>query len=153
MLEPTIENATTKERAASNIARYWNRYYPVDASYDKRVYENSALNYVKIVGCLLLFWFFNGLHWWGILSLGIVDSEVLGWYSIGCFIFTVIFLGCLLFSGKFANKLKREHEFLCEKIMEKQTEENERTTKREQEAKHKEKLDAQAAKALEKKRA
>ncbi len=151
MEQHTID-ATTQERKASEIARYGNRYYPVDESYDKRVYENSPLNYVKIVGCLILFWFFNGLHWWGVFSLGIVDSEVLGWYSIGCFIFTVLFLAGLLVSGKFANKLKRQHEFYVEKLAEKRAEEQERSTKKEQELKHKEKLDAQAAKALAKKR-
>ena len=82
-----------------------------------------------------------------------MDSPLLGWYSIGCFIFTVLFLGSLLISGKFANKLKRQHEFYIEKIAEKRAEENEASTKKEQAAKHKEKLEAQAKKALEKKRA
>ena len=132
--------------------RFGNRYYPVDASYDKRIYENSWLNIARIVGTLFAFWFFNALHWWGIFSLGIVESEILGWYSVGCFIFTVIFLGCLLFSGKFANKLKRQHEYYVDKIAEKRAEENELATKKEQEIKHRKKLEEQAAKALQKKR-
>jgi len=57
-----------------------------------------------------------------------------------------------LISGKFANKLKRQHEFYIEKIAEKRAEENEKSTKKEQAEKHAEKMAAQAKKALEKKR-
>ena len=152
MVESHTINADTEMRKASMRERFGNRYYPVDASYDKRIYENSWLNIARIVATLLAFWFFNALHWWGVFSLGIVESEILGWYSVGCFIFTVVFLGCLLFSGKFANKLKRQHEYYVDKIAEKRAEENEKATKKEQEIKHRKKLEEQAAKALEKKR-
>ena len=128
MQDHTID-ATTAERKASEFARYGNRYYPVDPSYDKRVYENTWGNIAKIIGCLILFWFFNALHWWGVFSLGIVNADALAWYSIGCFFFTVFFLAGLLTSGKFANKHKRYHEFLLEKIAERRAEENEAKTK------------------------
>ncbi len=144
MLDNTVDQATTKERKASQVARYGNRYYPVDPSYDKRVYENSWLNIARIWACLVLFWFFNALHWFGILSLGIVSTNALGYYSVGCFFFTVFFLAGMLTSGKFANKHKRYHEFLREKIAEKRAEENEAKTKLEQEAAHEMKLRAQA---------
>ena len=40
MRQHTID-ATTSERQLSMIARHGNRYYPVDETYDKRVYENT----------------------------------------------------------------------------------------------------------------
>ena len=149
MMQHTID-ATTAERKQSEIARYGNRYYPVDPSYDKRVYENTWLNIGKIWGCLVLFWFFNALHWFGVLSLGIVSTNALGYYSVGCFFFTVFFLAGMLTSGKYANKHKRYHEFLIEKIAEKRAEENEAKTKKEQEAAHEEKLRLQAVRLAEK---
>ena len=104
-------DATPEQKEASRIARHGNRYYPVDESYDKRVYENTPLNYFKIVSCLIIFWIFQACHWWGVLSLGIVDTDALIWYSIACFLFTVFFLAGILVSGKYANAKKREKEF------------------------------------------
>ena len=137
-------DANTQERKASEFARHGNRYYPVDKSYDKRVYENTWGNIAKIIGCLLLFWFFNALHWWAIFSLGIVDTDALVWYSIACFIFTVLFLAGLLTSGKYANATKRKHEFYGEKIAERRAEIQAAETKAEQEKAHDEKLQRQA---------
>ena len=153
MLDKKTINATTAERKASEIARFGNRYYEVDHTYDKRVYENTPLNYAKIVGCLILFWICNALHWWGCFSFGIVNSDGFVWYSLACFIFTVCFLAGLLVSGKYANALKRQHEFYLEKIAELKAEENEKKTKAEQEKAHEEKLAKQAAKLAQKQNA
>ena len=142
-------DANTQERQASEFARYGARYYPVDPSYDKRVYENSVGNWFKIIGCLFAFWICNGLHWWGVLSLGIVDTNALSWYSIGCFFFTVFFLGGLLCSGRGANKLKRHHEYYIEKLSEIRSATQERETKLEQERIHAEKLKIHQAKLAE----
>lgn len=142
-------NANTQERKASEVARYGNRYYPVDKSYDKRVYENDWCNIFRIIGTLFAFWIVNSLHWWGVFSLGIVASDSLAWYSIGCFFFTVIFLGCLLCSGRVANKLKRQHEFYVEKIAERRAEAQEKETVAIQEKIHKEKLEMYNAKLAE----
>ena len=139
MQSHTID-ASTAERKASEVARYGNRYYPVDPTYDKRVYENTPINYVKIVGCLFAFWICNAMHWWGVFSLGIVATDALIWYSISCFLFTAFFLAGLLISGKKANRIKRQHEFLIEKIAEKRAELQEKETKAEQTKAHEEKL-------------
>ena len=139
-------DANTQERKDSHVRRHGNRFYPVDESYDKRVYENSWGNYAIITGCLLVFWAFNGLYWFGILSLGIVDADALAWYSIGCFIFTILFLAGILCSGKYANAIKRQHEYLQEKIAEKKAEEKEANAKIEQQQAHEEKIAQQAAK-------
>ena len=143
MIESHTINASESQRKRSQIERYGDRYYPVDPSYDKRVYENEPLNYARIVVTLFAFWIFNGLHWWGVLVLGIVSSETLGWYSIACFIFTILFLAGLLTSGKFANKMKREHEFYYEKLAEIKAEEKDKETKKKQEDAHQAKIEAQ----------
>ena len=50
--------ATPSEKDRSFVERHGERYYAVDEAYDKRVYENTIGNYVKIVIVLLLFWSF-----------------------------------------------------------------------------------------------
>ena len=100
----------------SRINRYGHQYYPVDPSYDKRVYENTVGNWFLIVGALIIFWIFQGIHWWGVFELGINDSTALMYYSIGIFVYTIIFGIGLLTSGKYANLKKRRHTFYKEKI-------------------------------------
>ena len=152
MQSHTID-ANTQEREASRIARHGKRYYKVDESYDKRVYENTSSNIARIVVTLIIFWIFQSFHWWGVLSLGIVATDALIWYSIACFVFTIFFLAAILVSGKYANALKREHEFYIEKIAEKRAEMSEKSTKEAQEAAHQAKLSAQAEKIAKEKRA
>ena len=136
MAETHTIDANTEQRAASRRARYGDRYYPVDESYDKRVYENDAANYAKIVSALIGFWAFNTCHWLGILSLGIVDADALAYYSIAAFFFTVLFLAGLLTSGKYANRKKRFHEFLYEKISELESEAKGKEAAKKQAAEH-----------------
>ena len=143
VIESHTVNATESQRMASQKARYGDRYYPVDPSYDKRVYENTGFNYFRITITLIGFWIFNAIHWWGVLVLGIVATDALAWYSIACFFFTVFFLAGLLTSGKYANAKKREHEFYYEKIAELKAQEKDKETKAKQEAAHKAKIEAQ----------
>ena len=145
-MRSSLPDATTQERNASNAARHGNRYYPVDESYDKRVYENTWGNIAIIVVVLFIFWIVNALHWWGIFSLGIVDADALIWYSLGSFVFTILFLAGILTSGKYANAIKRKHEFYKEKIAEKVGLDKEADTKRKQEAAHEQKLAEQQKK-------
>ena len=133
-------------RKDSFRARYGNRYYPVDPGYDKRVYENTCGNWVIIVSALLAFWFFNGLHWWGVLRFGICESELLTIYSLAIFGFTIFFGIILLFSGKYANAKKRKFEFLKERVAELRNEELDRKERAKQEAAYQEKLAEQEAK-------
>lgn len=146
-------DADTGMRKASEVARFGNRYYPVDKTYDKRVYENTWGNYARITLTLFAFWIANACHWWGVFSLGIVDADALIWYSIACFLFTIFFLAGLLISGKGANRMKREHDFLLEKLAEKTGEIKDKETKLEQEAAHEIKLNKQAARIANKRKA
>ena len=68
----------TPSRAAriedSRVDRQGYRYYKTDESYDKRLYENDAKNYARIIATLILFWIGCSLFWWGIFELGINAS-------------------------------------------------------------------------------
>ena len=118
---PTSINATPSEIDRSKVARYGNRYYPVDESYDKRVYQNSIGNWFRIIFTLIAFWIFQAIHWWGVFELGINWTSTLMWYSIAIFAYTIFVGIILLFSGKYANKKKRHYEFLVDKISEKKS--------------------------------
>ena len=116
---PITIDATQSAIDRSRKQRYGDRYYPVDESYDKRVYENSFLNWMRIIGTLIAFWIFQALHWWFTFELGINWSSYLMYYSFVIFAFTVIVGICMLISGKFANRKKRMHEFLSDRLAEK----------------------------------
>ena len=116
---PTSIRATDSQIKKSREARYGNRYYPIDESYDKRVYENSIGNYIIIILVLISFWTFQAIHWWGVFELGVNWTTVLMYYSIAIFVFTVLVGAVMLISGRGANKKKRHHEFLVDKISEK----------------------------------
>ena len=45
-----------------------------DSGYDKEVYENTTVNYFKILGMMGLFYVFNGFHWVFLFELGVHDS-------------------------------------------------------------------------------
>jgi hypothetical protein len=141
----TIREASETERARSRASRYGNQYYPVDESYDKRVYENTPMVWVQIVFALLGFWLVATLHWWAVLEFGIANSQALMIYSFCCFGFTVIFGICLLISGKYANAKKRKHEFLNLKITMFKNEEQDAITREKQDREYKEKKAKQQA--------
>ena len=116
---PITIDATQSAIDRSRQARYGDRYYPVDESYDKRVYENSVLNWIRIIVTLIAFWIFQAAHWWFTFELGINWSSILMYYSFVIFGFTVIVGICMLISGKFANRKKRMHEYLSDRLAEK----------------------------------
>ena len=141
----TMREAGDSTKRASYIARYGNRYYPVDPGYDKRVYENTGANWAIIVVALFAFWGFNALHWYGILCFGIVASPILTIYSLSIFGFTILFGVVILISGAKANFKKRKHEFLKEKIAELEADELDRREREKQDKEYKAKLAAQEA--------
>lgn len=132
---------------ASRLERAGNGYYPVDDSYDRRMYINDTKNYVRIVFTLIFFWTVMGLNWWGVFELGINAPEVFMLYSIIIFVVTVFFGIGLLISGSIANKKKRFHEFLIDKISDKKAVFMEAETKRKQEAAYAAKMAKQKAEA------
>ena len=67
---------------------------------------------------LILFYFWNGLHWWANFALGVNN----GWYStvynLCAFGGAILVIGTMLFLGSGVNALKVTHEFYQEKISE-----------------------------------
>ena len=135
-MEKHTIDASTEQRKASHINKYGNRYYPVDLSYDKNVYESTWAVVWRNVFTMIAFWIFAGCHWWGVLSLGIVATDALAYYSIGAFFFTIASLAGLLTSGKYANLKKRHHLFLLDKIAEFEAEVKTSDAKAKQEVVH-----------------
>tara|TARA_B110000305_G_scaffold209715_1_gene242903 strand:+ start:151 stop:504 length:354 start_codon:yes stop_codon:yes gene_type:complete len=87
-------------------------------SYDKEVYENTAGNWVKIVGMLIIFYIWNAMHWWANFALGICNSPASTVYNLCAFGSAVLVISCMLFFGSQVNDLKMQHEFYTEKISE-----------------------------------
>ena len=93
-------------------------FFNMRDTYDPMVYENTWDNWVKIVGMLLIFYFWNGLHWWANFSLGVAMSEYSTYYNLIAFGVAIIVISCMLFAGSKVNALKVTHEFYQEKISE-----------------------------------
>jgi len=90
----------------------------MDDGYDPLVYENTVANYFKIVGMLLIFYCFQGMHWWANFELGVNDADVSTFYNIAIFGFACIVIAVMLIAGAAVNKKKLTHEFYMEKISE-----------------------------------
>eukprot|EP00351_Strombidinopsis_sp_SopsisLIS2011_P001449 CAMPEP_0116874234 /NCGR_PEP_ID=MMETSP0463-20121206/5672_1 /TAXON_ID=181622 /ORGANISM="Strombidinopsis sp, Strain SopsisLIS2011" /LENGTH=94 /DNA_ID=CAMNT_0004517627 /DNA_START=345 /DNA_END=629 /DNA_ORIENTATION=+ len=73
------------------------------------------------------------LHWWAIFELGINYAQSNTLYNVLFFVFEIIVLGLMLFSGSKANKKKRYHAYLMEKVSEKRAAYEEAEEKKKQE--------------------
>ena len=78
-------------------------------------------------------------------EFGIIDATAMMYYSIGIFIYTIIFGICLLISGKFANYKKRRHEFYKEKLTIIKAEDDDKKNRADQQAEYQAKIDEAAA--------
>ena len=116
-------------------------YFTSHDAYDKDVYENDTANWFKIVGMLLLFYTFQGVHWWANFELGVADAETSTLYNLIVFGFAVLIIGIMLIIGAGVNKKKLTHEFYMEKI----SEEKQRITEEQEKAAKKAELEAAKA--------
>ena len=114
------------------------------------MYVNSFGNWIRIILTLIAFWAFQAIHWWGVFELGVNWTSILMWYSIAIFVYTVFVGGVMLISGKHANKKKRHHEFLMDKISEKKSARLEDELRDKQAAEYAERVALAAAKEEEK---
>ena len=115
-------------------------YFAADQGYDKAVYENDLQNWFKIVGMLLLFYCFQGLHWWANFELGINAATASTAYNLILFGCAICVIGTMLFVGARVNRKKLTHEFYTEKISEEKQRQAEMQAK---EAQHAAQLAAQ----------
>ena len=119
-------------------------YFAADQGYDKAVYENDVANYFKIVGMLMLFYLFQGLHWWANFELGIHDTKGSTVYNLCIFGSALLVIAVMLILGAQVNKKKLTHEFYIEKISE------EKQRKAEEEAKLQQKIANEAKMGIQK---
>lgn len=115
-------------------------YFAADAGYDKAVYENDLQNWFKIVGMLMLFYCFQGLHWWANFELGIHDTKSSTAYNLCIFGSAILVIGVMLILGAQVNKKKLTHEFYIEKISEEKQKQQEEEDKRQQKIKNEAKI-------------
>ena len=87
-------------------------------TYDKEVYENTAGNWVKIIGMLCLFYLWNAMHWWANFALGVCNSNASTIYNLCAFGSAILVISTMVAFGSQVNKLKVMHEFYTEKISE-----------------------------------
>jgi len=81
------------------------------------------------VGMLLLFYCFQGLHWWANFELGISDSETSTVYNLIIFGSAVLVIITMVALGNPVNKKKITHEFYTEKIFEEKQKQAEKDQK------------------------
>lgn len=105
------------------------------SGYDPLVYENTTENWFKIVGMLILFYIFQGLHWWANFELGTTDGPASTNYNIIIFASAVLVIMLMLIKGNEVNKLKLAHEFYTEKISEENQKQKDARAKAAQKAK------------------
>jgi len=78
---------------------------------------------------MMLFYLFNGLHWWANFELGIADAWTSTVYNIAMFVTAVMIIGIMLAVGSVVNKKSLIHEFYIEKISEEKQKQAEATAK------------------------
>ena len=93
-------------------------YFNMDDGYDPAVYENTWLDIAKITGMLIIFYIFQGMHWWANFCLGVNVAETSTTYNLIIFGTGVIIIICMVWYGSYVNQLKMTHEFYMEKISE-----------------------------------
>lgn len=125
--------ASTRRRKEDKIIKGGDRYFELDRGYDKRVYENSCANILRIIATLLAFYAFNALHWWANFALGTTVTETAMYYFIAIFSVTVLFFIGMLISGRSSNRKKMEIEFLRDQISEAHANQEEERKKKEKE--------------------
>ena len=84
---------------------------------------------------LILFYIFQGLHWWANFELGIHDTVASTTYNLIIFGSAIFVILIMLLRGATVNKKKLTHEFYVEKIAEERQRQAEKAAKEAQAAK------------------
>ncbi len=88
-----------------------------------------------IIGMMILFYIFQGFHWWANFELGIHNSTTSTYYNLIIFASAAFVIAIMLILGARVNKQKHTHEFYMEKISEEnQRQRDEREKKQNKEA-------------------
>jgi hypothetical protein len=97
------DNMRKSDNQSMRKSRVGNRYFRIDPGYDKAVYENTLLNWVKIILAFCVFYTVAILFWWACYSHGIRDAESAAWTYIGLFVASLIIITLLIIIGSFSN--------------------------------------------------
>ena len=109
------DNMRKSDNQSMRKSRVGNRYFRIDPGYDKAVYENTLLNWVKIILAFCLFYTVAILFWWACYSHGIRDAASAAWTYIGVFIASLIVITFLIIIGSFSNsKLVKANRLMLE---------------------------------------
>jgi hypothetical protein len=109
------DNMRKSDNQSMRKSRVGNRYFRIDPGYDKAVYENTLLNWVKIILAFCLFYTVAVLFWWACYSHGIRDADSAAWTYIGVFIASLIVITILIIIGSFSNsKLVKANRLMLE---------------------------------------
>ncbi len=124
----------SKKDKASTVrhskTRVGDRYFKVDPGYDKRVYENSIWNWIRIILTFVVYYIIMGFFWATCLLFGIYNANLATWVCIIIFIVAVILILSLTFFGYFSTKAKARAERINLEISEKRKKEKEEADKR-----------------------
>ena len=134
------------ENQSMRKSRVGNRYFRIDAGYDKAVYENTFGNWMRILGTFAVFYTVVAFFWWAVFSHGIRHVDSATWIYIGVLLVSWFIIFLLILFGHFSNKKMMRVERLTLEINEekkKKREEEEKKQKREEAKKEMKKLQNQ----------
>ena len=123
------------ENQSMRKSRVGNRYFKVDAGYDKAVYENTIGNWFRIVGTFIVFYIVVAFFWWACFSHGMRHITSATWLYIGVLLVAWFIILLLIIIGHFSNKNLHKAERLMLEVNEekkKKREEEEKKQKREE---------------------
>ena len=89
-------------------SRVGDRYFIVDAGYDKAVYENTWFNWLRILVSFAWYYFSMSLLWLMCLQFGIHEPDLMTYICCGVFVVSVIVSSFLNFTDHpFFDHLRR----------------------------------------------
>ena len=143
------EQLRKSENQSMRKSRVGNRYFKVDAGYDKAVYENTLGNWVRIVLTFIVFYICVSLFWWGVFAHGMRHITSATWLYIGILLVSWLIILILIIIGHFSNKNLHKADRLMLEVNEekkKKREEEEKILKREEAKKELKRLEREANK-------
>ena len=81
------DKASTVKHSKSRVGE---RYFNVDPGYDKRVYENSIWNWIRIFLTFVVYYIIMGIFWVAWLLFGVYNATLSTYICIIIFIVAVI---------------------------------------------------------------
>jgi len=129
------ETLRKSDNQSMRKSRVGNRYFRVDPGYDKIVYENTGMNWLRIFCTFIVFYIVVALFWWAVFAHGIRHVESSMYLFIGVLLIAWLIIIILITVGHFSNKNLTKADRLMLEVNEekkKKREEVEKKAKREE---------------------